>query len=335
MNTLGHIFRLTTFGESHGPAMGGIIDGCPSGIPIDTAFIQQTLLRRQGDSAYTTARKEPDEVEYLSGLYQGATIGTPLAFIIRNHEQKSADYDRLSGLYRPGHGDLGLHQKYPNYDPRGGGRSSARETVSWVVAGSIAKQILHHLYGSIEIQASVESIGGRKDLTAELLAQAQSEGDTLGGVVQCIVSGDPQVLALAGSPVFDKLNASLAHAMMSIPSAIGFEMGAGFSTASMRGSEYTDQFIPTGARPLGTTATNHCGGIQAGLSNGMPIQFRVAFHPIVTLPRGIDCIDDHGQLTHIQPQGRHDLCQVLRTPVIVESLAAIVLLDHKLQDNHI
>lgn len=330
MNTIGQIFRLTTFGESHGPAMGGIIDGCPSGCIIDLDQVGSDLARRQGDGTFTTARRESDQVEILSGIYQGRTTGTPLAFLIRNHNQRSEDYDRFKGLYRPGHGDFNTHYRFPDNDPRGGGRTSARETVSWVVAGSIARQILaqKHL-PDIDIHAEVESVGGRPDYQV-LLEEAHAKGDTLGGIVSCTISADSDSLCGIGEPVFDKLNARLASAMMSIPSAMGFEMGDGFHTASVWGSQYVDAFDDSQSGTIPTTVTNHCGGIQAGISNGMPIQFRVAFHPVVTLPQGITCINDSLEPVHIIPEGRHDLCQVLRTPVIVESLAALTLLDLKM-----
>lgn len=311
--------------------MGGIIDGCPSGCTINLDQIKDQLQRRQGGSPYTTARREPDALEILSGIHQGKTIGTPLAFIVRNQAHHSSDYDQFATHYRPGHGDHPLRLKYPNYDHRGGGRSSARETVSWVVAGTIALQILQQLYApELTIHAQVETIGGTTDYHT-LLRVAQQHGDTLGGTIRCRIQAEPKHLIATGEPLFHKLNASLAHAMMSIPSAIAFEMGAGFSAASMWGSQYVDAYTPTPPHTIPHTATNHCGGIQAGIANGMPIEFRVALHPIATLPQGIDCIDDDNNITHIIPGGRHDTCQVLRTPVIVESLAAHTLLDLKLQ----
>lgn len=310
--------------------MGGIIDGCPSGYSIDLESIKHHLAKRQGGSPFTTARREPDEIELLSGLFQGKTTGAPIGFLIRNKAQRSEDYDKLADLYRAGHGDLNIAAKYGVYDYRGGGRFSARETVNWVVAGAIARQVLEqHLGTSISIDAVVESIGGKKDY-AGLLEECKQSGDTLGGTIVCTITAtDTSRLGGIGNPVFDKLNARLAHAMMSIPSACGFEMGSGFGSSNMRGSEYVDKFKTTtqSMMPYAQTITNHCGGVQAGISNGMPIEFRVAFHPIATMPQGTNCISSNGDVHTIQPGGRHDTCQVLRCPVIVESLAAHTLLD--------
>lgn len=317
MNSFGSKFIVTTFGESHSPALGGVIDGCPPGVLIDIPFIQTELARRRGDSPYTTARKEDDNLEFLSGIYQGRTIGSPIAYIIRNKQQKSDDYNSLESLYRPGHGDYTWEQKYGIRDHRGGGRVSARETVARVVAGAIAKQILQQ--HNITLQASVVSIGGQTQYN-QLLSQTKQEGDTLGGIITCTIKGVSA--GMAGTPIFHKLQARLAAAMLSIPSVTGFEFGEGFAAANLKGSEYIDCWNPDL-----TTATNHCGGIQGGISNGMDITFRVSFHPIVTLPKGIPCATKDGQTAFIKPDGRHDCCQVLRAPVIVESMAALTLIN--------
>lgn len=305
MDTFGQKFRLTTFGESHGLAVGGIIDGCPSGIEIDTELLKQELQRRCGP------RNEPDEVIFLSGIVDGKTIGTSIGFMVKNTDARSEDYEPLQQLFRPGHADYTYEQRYGTRDWRGGGRSSARETVARVVAGSIAKQIL----SSLEV----------KIVTTTTLSENVVEGDTVGGIVSCTITG---LKAGIGNPIFGKLNAILAGAMMSIPSAIGFEMGAGFGAANMKGSEYIDNWCIDNASEQIATKTNHCGGIQGGISNGMPIEFRVAFHPVVTLQQGIDCIDAEGNLHHVKPGGRHDNSQTQRAAVIVESMAAIVLADY-------
>lgn len=301
MNTYGTRFRVTTYGESHGLAVGAIIDGCPSGLHIDFEAIDRELMRRKGVGAETTARQEADRVEFLSGLKDGITLGTPIAFSIHNVDAHSDDYAKLEHCFRPGHADYTYYKKYGIRDHRGGGRASARETVARVVAGTIAKQLL----SPIIICAEVDELG---------------DGQTRGGIIKCRIEG---VQAGIGEPVFGKLNASLAAAMMSIPSAIGFEMGAGFAAAKMSGEEYIDRWHEDG-----TTVTNHCGGVQGGISNGMPIEFRVAFHPVVTLPEPVDCLTEDGRLETVDVGGRHDRCHVLRTPVIVESMAALCLINY-------
>ena len=301
MNTYGTRFRVTTYGESHGLAVGAIIDGCPSGLHIDFEAIDRELVRRKGVGAETTARQEADRVEFLSGLKDGITLGTPIAFSIHNVDAHSDDYAKLEHCFRPGHADYTYYKKYGIRDHRGGGRASARETVARVVAGTIAKQLL----SPIIICAEVDELG---------------DGQTRGGIIKCRIEG---VQAGIGEPVFGKLNASLAAAMMSIPSAIGFEMGAGFAAAKMSGEEYIDRWHEDG-----TTVTNHCGGVQGGISNGMPIEFRVAFHPVVTLPEPVDCLTEDGRLETVDVGGRHDRCHVLRTPVIVESMAALCLINY-------
>src|SRR5574344_523236 len=310
-NTFGTHFKVTTFGESHGPAMGGVIDGCPAGLHIDTEKIASDLSRRIGDGlAGVTARRETDEIEWLSGLLDGVSLGTPIAFLLRNSEQRSADYDTLSNLYRPGHGDYTWQQKYGIRDARGGGRCSARETVVRVVAGAVAKQLL--------AQRGIA-------ITAVAQSKPAPEGDTAGGTVSCTVSGLPVGV---GAPLFGKLQSQLAAAAMSIPSATGFEVGEGFRAAQMKGSEYIDRWNNDF-----TTQTNHCGGIQGGLSNGMPVCFRVAFHPVVTLPAGIPCADINGEEHFVVPGGRHDKNHVERAAVIVEAMTAIVLIDNILSPN--
>lgn len=304
MNTFGNSFRITTFGESHGIAEGAVIDGCPSGIAIDFDQIYSDLARRKGP------RNEPDKVEWLSGLLDGITTGTPLAFIIRNSDARPQDYDMLKERYRAGHADYTYQKRYSIRDHRGGGRSSARETVVRVVAGSIAKQIL-----------TAQGISLYTEPTPK------DPSCNTGGIVRCCING---LRAGIGSPIFGKANALLAAAMMSIPSAIGFEMGAGFAACHMTGEEYADQWNNDF-----TTQTNHCGGIQGGITNGMPIEFRVAFHPIVTIPEGTQTITPEGTIEMIKTGGRHDRCHVPRAAVIVECMAAITLLDLILSQQNI
>ena len=297
MNTFGQKFRLTTYGESHGLAVGGIIDGCPPRMSIDFEAVDADLIRRSSGAP----RQEEDQIEWLSGIRDGISLGTPIAFSIHNHNARPDDYAPLEHLFRPGHADYTYQARYGVRDHRGGGRASARETVARVVAGAIAKQVI----APVTIHAEVESLG--------------PEGDTRGGIVSCHIEG---LKAGVGNPIFGKLSALLAQAMMSIPSAIGFEMGAGFAAAEMKGSEYVDRWNADG-----TTQTNHCGGVQGGISNGMPVEFRVAFHPVVTLPSEVECLSDEGTLVPTTIGGRHDNCQVMRAPVIVEAMAALTLAD--------
>lgn len=313
-NTFGTRFRLTTYGESHGLAVGGIIDGCPSKLELDMEAICSDLARRRNGAA----RQEEDEVEWLSGIKDGITLGTPIAFCIRNKNIRSEDYDALANAFRPGYADYTYQQKYGIRDHRGGGRASARETVARVVAGAIAKQVI----APVEIHAEVAELG------------PEAADDTRGGIVHCRITGLPVGV---GDPVFGKLNAQLAHAMMTIPSAIGFETGCGFEAARMKGSEYIDRWnIPTSLPPSmrgdeeGCTKTNHCGGIQGGISNGMPVEFRVAFHPVVTLPQPVECLTESGELRTLTIGGRHDRSHVRRTPVIVEAMAALCLINNLL-----
>ena len=341
-NSIGTLFRLTTFGESHGEALGGIIDGCPPNITLDFEAIQRELDRRKpGQSAIVTQRKEGDKVRFLSGILNDKTTGTPIGFIIENENQHSADYAHIAEVYRPSHADYVYQQKYGIRDYRGGGRSSARETACRVVAGAIAKQVLK----GVQITAYVSSVGEltlTKPYTELNLAIAETnaircpdptlaeqmeayikairkEGDTVGGVVSCVVKGVPIGL---GEPVFDKLHAQLGKAMLSINAVKGFEYGSGFAGTAMRGSQHNDLFNPDG-----TTQTNYSGGIQGGISNGMDIYFRVAFKPVATLMQEQPALDTHGNIVTMQGKGRHDPCVVPRAVPIVEAMTAIILLD--------
>lgn len=309
MNTYGTRFRVTTYGESHGPAVGAVIDGCPAGVRLDMEAINRELARRRAGAP----RQEEDRVEWLSGLIDGVTLGTPIAFALRNRNTRPEDYAQLEHLFRPSHADYTYHIKYGLRDHRGGGRSSARETAARVVAGAIAKQLMP----KVCIQSSVT------------IGQLSYEGDTVGGVVDCRITG---VKPGIGDPVFGKLNATMAAAMMSIPSAIGFEMGAGFAAAQMTGSEYIDRWNDclntSNNQPI--TQTNHCGGVQGGISNGMPIEFRVAFHPVVSIPQPIECLHRDGHLETVSIGGRHDLHHVGRAAVVVEAMAALCLVNYLL-----
>jgi chorismate synthase len=346
-NSIGKLFTLTTFGESHGAALGGIIDGCPSNITIDLDFIQSELDRRKpGQSKIVTQRKEADEVKFLSGIFNGKTTGTSIGFIIENENQKSNDYDHLKDTFRPSHADFTYDQKYRNRDYRGGGRTSARETVNWVVAGAIAKQIIPE----IKINAFVSSVGEiyinkpYQDLDfnliesnpvrcpdlemaskmEEYITKIKKDGDTVGGTITCVIQNVPIGL---GEPVFDKLHAQLGKAMLSINAVKGFEYGGGFCAAKMKGSEHNDLFNEDG-----TTKSNLSGGIQGGISNGMDIYFRVAFKPVATLLQKQDVLTNDGKIIEQQGKGRHDPCVVPRAVPIVEALAAMVLVDFTLMD---
>lgn len=338
MNTIGHFFRLTTFGESHGAAIGGVVDGCPSKLKLDFDFIDSELNRRKtAQSATASQRKEPDRIEWLSGLLDGVTLGTPIAFMVRNEGCKPADYEVLKDVYRPSHADFTYEQKYGLRDWRGGGRASARTTLPIVVAGAIAKQILKGK--GIQIVAEVNEMGDAE--------QAKNEGDTVGGIVECRIIGAPAGL---GEPMFGKLSAELAHAMFSLPAVKGFEIGDGFALARMKGSEANDTFINKGAvlrdrhsdrsveiqtRDAGhepgnikiTTLTNHSGGIQGGISNGNDIVFRVAFKPIPSIAKTQQTVNRAGEVCQIAIEGRHDVCALPRAVVLVESLAALVTVD--------
>lgn len=353
MNTFGNILRLTTFGESHGPGVGGVIDGFPAGVEVDLDFIQAELDRRRpGQSALTTARKESDRVEFLSGIFEGRTTGCPIGFLVRNENQHSADYENLRHLYRPSHADFTYATKYGLRDHRGGGRTSARETIARCVGGAMAKLALRH-YG-IRVTAYTSQVGpialtgGPDDYDlaeaernpvrcpdpdvaeqmAHLIAEVKAEGDTIGGIITGIITGCPVGL---GQPVFGKLHAALGAAMLSINAVKGFEYGEGFAGVTARGSEQNDVFVPDGKGGI-TTLTNHSGGIQGGLSNGQTIRFRVAFKPVATLLREQQTVDDQGQSTIVKARGRHDPCVLPRAVPIVEAMAAMTILDHLLLD---
>ncbi|MCI6252510.1 MAG: chorismate synthase [Bacteroidales bacterium] len=353
MNTFGNILRLTTFGESHGPGVGGVIDGFPAGVEVDLDFIQAELDRRRpGQSALTTARKESDRVEFLSGIFEGRTTGCPIGFLVRNENQHSADYENLRHLYRPSHADFTYATKYGLRDHRGGGRTSARETIARCVGGAMAKLALRH-YG-IRVTAYTSQVGaialtgGPDDYDlaeaernpvrcpdpdvaeqmAHLIAEVKAEGDTIGGIITGVITGCPVGL---GQPVFGKLHAALGAAMLSINAVKGFEYGEGFAGVTARGSEQNDVFVPDGKGGI-TTLTNHSGGIQGGLSNGQTIRFRVAFKPVATLLREQQTVDDWGQSTIVKARGRHDPCVLPRAVPIVEAMAAMTILDHLLLD---
>lgn len=349
-NTFGNIFTLTTFGESHGEAVGGIIDGMPAGIEVDMDFIQYQLDRRRpGQSQITTQRKEPDHVELLSGVYQGKTTGTPIGFMVRNTNQRSSDYNNMVDLFRPSHADYTYYNKYGLRDPRGGGRSSARITISRCVGGALAMLALQQL--GITIQAYTTQVGDIKlegdythyDLSQidsnivrcpdqekaqqmeALIREVKADGDTIGGVIACVIKGCPVGL---GEPEFDKLHAQLGAAMLGINAVKGFEYGLGFDGVSQRGSQQNDVFVADHGQI--TTSTNNSGGIQGGISNGQDIYFRVAFKPVATLLRSQNTVDANGCATVLQAKGRHDPCVLPRAVPIVESMAAMVLLDNYL-----
>ena len=328
-NRIGNIFSLTSFGESHGPAVGGVIDGMPAGVPINLDAIQHFVNRRRpGQSSTTSARAEADRVQVLSGVYDGVTLGTPIGFVVYNEDQRSSDYDALKDCYRPSHADFTYEAKFGFRDHRGGGRASARETVSRVVAGAFAMQALNKM--GISIEAAVTQIGPKGDVSAdEAIEFARQSGDTLGGRVTCVIGG--KIPAGLGEPVFDKLTAQLAYAMMSIPAAKAFEMGVGTAFADAYGSQVMDHFC-TDTDGTITTMTNHSAGIQGGISNGQEIRFTVTFKPVATLMRPVDTVDRHGRPVTLQPTGRHDVCVVPRAVPIVEAMAAIVILDNVLMN---
>ena len=313
MNTIGHLFRLTTFGESHGIAVGGVIDGCPSQLKLDFGFIDSELHRRKTAQSFDSSqRKESDQIEWLSGLLDGVTLGTPIAFMVCNEDGKSEDYEALKDVYRPSHADFTYEQKYGIRDWRGGGRASARTTLPIVVAGAIAKQILKEK--NIKISAEVVSMGDAE--------QARKEGDTVGGIVECRIVGVPVGL---GEPMFGKFSAELAHAMFSMPAVKGFEVGDGFALAHMKGSEANDTFINKDGRI--TTLTSHSGGIQGGITNGNDIVFRVAFKPIPSIAQPQQTVNRAGETFQIAIGGRHDVCALPRAVVLVEAFAAMVTVD--------
>lgn len=346
-NTFGHIFRLTTFGESHGEAIGGVVDGYPAGIEIDTDFIQNELNRRRpGQSAITTDRNEPDRIEILSGVFEGKSTGCPIGFIVRNSNQRSSDYEEMRTMFRPSHADYTYTSKYGTRDYRGGGRSSARITISRCVGGALAKLALNKI--GVSIQAYTSQVGDisldddyrKYDLSlaesnivrcpdaakaeemARLIREVKAKGDTVGGTITCVVKGCP---AGIGEPEFDKLNAALGYAMLSINAVKGVEFGAGFALAAMRGSQANDIFTSENGHIV--TRTNISGGIQGGISNGMDIYFKVAFKPVATLLQEQQTVDNHGNPAIIKARGRHDPCVLPRAVPIVEAMASMTLLD--------
>ena len=352
MNTFGKLFTLTTFGESHGAAVGGIVDGMPAGVTIDIDFIQRELARRRpGQSHITTDRKEADQIELLSGVFEGKSTGAPIGFLVRNTNQHSKDYDNIRDLFRPSHADYTYYSKYGIRDHRGGGRSSARITLSRVVAGALAKLVLRQQ--GISILAYTSQVGDiqlerdyhKYDLTLiesnpvrcpdplkakemeKLIAQVKHEGDTIGGVISCIIKGCPVGL---GEPEFGKLHAQLGAAMLSINAVKGFEYGEGFAGSSWRGSQQNDTFLPAGDSmqyPICNVETNHSGGIQGGISNGEDVYFRVAFKPVATLLMEQQTVNMEGEATTMDVRGRHDPCVLPRAVPIVEAMAAMTILD--------
>ena len=352
MNTFGNIFKLTSFGESHGSALGGVIDGCPAGLTLDMDFIQSEVDRRRpGQSSLTTPRKEADKVEFLSGIYEGKTTGAPIGFIIRNENQHSEDYNNIKDIYRPSHADYTYQTKYGIRDPRGGGRSSARETVSRCVAGAIAKLLLKQK--NISIRAYTSQVGNIRlessykdyDLNTtetnavrcpdaqtaskmeELIKAVKSDGDSVGGVISCVIKDVPPGI---GEPVFGKLHSALGAAMLSINAAKGFDYGTGFDAPLYKGSEHNDEFFNDNGKI--NTRTNRSGGIQGGISNGQDIYFRVAFKAVATLLREQNTVDMDGNETILVAKGRHDPCVLPRAVPIVEAMAAMTILDYILLD---
>ena len=353
MNTFGTLFRLTTFGESHGAAIGGVVDGMPPGIDIDMAFIQQELNRRRpGQSQITTSRQEPDQVELLSGVFEGKSTGCPIGFIVRNQNQHSQDYENMRCLFRPSHADYTYYNKYGIRDHRGGGRSSARITISRCVGGALAKLVLQRQ--GISVQAYTSQVGSialerdyhRYDLSLtetnavrcpdlekavqmeEYIAKVKAEGDTIGGIITCVIKGCPTGL---GEPEFGKLHAALGAAMLSINAVKGFEYGEGFDGVTSRGSEQNDVFVPSEGGI--STATNHSGGIQGGIYNGQDICFRVAFKPVATILQEQQTIDLEGNPTTFTAHGRHDPCVLPRAVPVVEAMASMTVLDNLLLRN--
>lgn len=351
-NSFGNIFRLTTFGESHGPGVGGVIDGFPAGITIDMDFIQQELNRRRpGQSQLTTSRQEADKVEFLSGVFEGKSTGCPIGFIVWNKNQHSNDYENIRNLYRPSHADYTYTQKFGIRDHRGGGRSSARETISRVVGGALAKLALNQLgiritaytqqVGDIKLEKSYQEYNlnlietndvrcpdpAKAEEMATLIKEVKAEGDTIGGVISCVIQGCPVGL---GQPAFGKLHAALGNAMLSINAVKGFAYGEGFDSMNLRGSQQNDVFYNHDGRI--DTRTNHSGGIQGGISNGQDIYFRVAFKPVATILMEQQTVDLDGNDTIVKAKGRHDPCVLPRAVPIVEAMAAMTILDYYLID---
>ena len=355
-NTFGQIFRITTFGESHGVGIGVIVDGCPAGVPIDTDFIQLELDRRRpGQSKIVTQRDESDTAQILSGVFEGKSTGHPIAIVIYNQDQRSKDYSHIADKYRPSHADFTYQEKYGHRDYRGGGRSSARETAARVAAGAIAKMMLRT--EGVTVNAYVSQVGALKtekhystldfneiettdvrcpdlemaELMIDLIKEVKKAGDTIGGVMTCVIQGCPVGL---GEPAFDKLHADLAKAMLSINAAKGFEYGSGFDGVAMRGSQHNDAFYTDYNTEGGKirTKTNHSGGIQGGISNGEDIYFRVAFKPVATIIPAQESVNMAGESVEVTGRGRHDPCVLPRAVPIVESMAAIVVADHYLRN---
>ncbi len=350
-NSIGELFRVTTFGESHGPMIGVVIDGCPAGLQIDVDFIQSELDRRRpGQSSITTQRRESDKVTFVSGIYEGKTTGAPIAAYVLNENQREKDYENLKDAFRPSHADYTYYEKYGVRDHRGGGRSSARETAARVIAGAVAKLLFKK--ENIQINGYVSKVGHIKldkdyktldlSLTEKnivrcpddkvanemiaLIDSVRKEGDTVGGNVSCIITGTPAGL---GEPVFDRLNADLAKAMLSINAAKGFEIGSGFDITNYKGSQMNDEFINKEGRIV--TRTNNSGGVQGGISNGMDIYFNVAFKPVSTIMKPQRTVNSKGEEIDLQMKGRHDPCVLPRAVPIVEAMAAIVIADHLLR----
>lgn len=351
-NTFGNIFTLTTFGESHGPGVGGVVDGLPAGVKIDVEFIQHELDRRKpGQSRITTTRNESDKVELLSGVFEGISTGCPIGFVVRNNNQHSSDYDNIRNVFRPSHADFTYTEKFGLRDHRGGGRSSARETISRCVGGALAKLALKDM--GISITAYTSQVGNIKidddykkydfseieknivrcpdaekaEDMEKLILDVKTAGDTVGGVITCVIKGCPVGL---GDPAFDKLHARLAYAMMSINAVKGFEYGMGFEGVGKRGSQQNDIFINDNGRI--STSTNNSGGIQGGISNGQDIYFRVAFKPVATLLKPQPTVDKDGNETMLQVKGRHDPCVLPRAVPVVEAMAAMTILDSYLMN---
>ena len=356
-NTFGQLFRSTTFGESHGGGVGVVIDGCPARIGLSDSDIQRELDRRRpGQSSITTQRKEGDRCEILSGVFEGQTLGTPIAILVRNEDARPEAYEQMRETFRPSHADFTYEAKYGIRNWQGGGRASARETVGRVAAGAVARQVLTHFYPKLEVVAFVRSIHhlvtavGRSEVThnavesnivrcpdekvaramVDLIEETRAQGDSLGGVIECILRNVPAGL---GDPVFDKIEADLAKAMMSLPATKGFELGSGFAATQMRGSEHNDAFEMRDDRVR--TATNFSGGVQGGITNGEEIYFRVAFKPTATIAREQQTVSAGGEATTIAARGRHDPCVLPRAVPMVEAMAVLVLCDHALRQRAI
>ncbi|MGL5889858.1 MAG: chorismate synthase [Bacteroidia bacterium] len=352
-NTFGTLLRLTTYGESHGPAVGGILDGLPAGVEIDTEFLQNELSRRRpGQSHIVTQRREGDKLELLSGVFEGKSTGAPISFMVRSEDARPRDYDALREIYRPSHADFTWDAKYGFRDYRGGGRSSARETVARVAAGALTKLFLRN--SGIAVQAYVSQVGAiavqqpwsELDLSQtesnivrcpdaetagqmiRLIESIRKQGDTIGGIITCVVTGVPPGI---GEPVFDKLHADLGKAMLSINAVKGVEFGSGFASVALTGSQHNDAFLPGSANRPVVTATNRSGGIQGGISNGESIYFRTAFKPVATIMQKQRTVNTAGKAVEVMGRGRHDPCVVPRAVPIVEAMAALVIADHLLR----